>query len=327
MDFQLPLHIPPLKNPLRLGQRILLVGSCFTEHIGDRLQELKYSTLQNPHGILFDPKSVANSLISYVNEREYSLSDVFYMNELWQSWDHHSRFSSTNQNNCLQLINMSQKTAHAFLAKADWLVVTLGSSYSYRLIDNNQPVANCHRAPAQLFQKYLMPSSETFDEMSKALEVVKDFNPNIQVLLTISPVRHIRDGVIANNRSKARLIEAVHQLVEWKEWIHYFPVYELVVDVLRDYRFFDIDMVHPNYAATRFVMERFMDACIDSSEHEILKEIQQLVTARKHKPSHPETEAHRKFMLAQSQKIKSLLQKYPQLDFSEELNYFKEKAD
>jgi hypothetical protein len=115
--------------------------------------------------------------------------------------------------------------------------------------------------------------------------------------------------------------------VEWKEWIHYFPAYEMVVDVLRDYRFFDIDMVHPNYAATRFVMERFMDACIDPSEHDILQEIQQLATARKHKSSHPKTEAHRKFMLAQYHKIKSLLQKYPQLDFTEELNYFNEKAD
>jgi hypothetical protein len=327
MEFQIPLPIPTLQEPICIGQGIFLIGSCFTEHIGDRLKEMKFNIHQNPHGILFDPQSVANSLLAYVNQREYGDSDLFFLNEVWQSWDHHSRFSSTEKNTCLNCINDAQKAAHGFLQKADWLVITLGSSYSYKLTENGRPVANCHRAPAQFFQKHLMGIEETFHAIRNALEAVKAFNPSIKVILTISPVRHIRDGAIANNRSKARLIEAVHQLVEGGEWIHYFPAYELVMDVLRDYRFFDIDMVHPNYAATRYVMERFVEACMNPLEKEALAEIQQLVIARKHRPSHPETNAHRKFMQAQVEKMRAVLMKYPGLDFSEEWNYFNVKAD
>ena len=327
MEFQIPLSIPPLPNPIRIGDKIFLIGSCFTEHIGDRLSELKFPCIQNPHGILFDSQSVAASLSSYVDGREYLESDLFYMNEVWQSWAHHSRYSHTNQNKCLELINDSQKRANAFLADSSWLIITLGSSYSYRLIDSDLPVANCHRAPAQSFRKHLMSTAETFELLANSLEKIRQFNPKIKVLLTISPVRHIRDGVVANNRSKARLIEAVHQLVEWKDWIYYFPAYDLLIDVLRDYRFYDLDMVHPNYQATRYVMERFMESCLDTREKNVLEEIQQLVMARKHRPTHPQTQAHVKFLHSQEIKLLKLLEQYPDLDFREELAYFRSEND
>ncbi|MBC7849418.1 MAG: GSCFA domain-containing protein [Chitinophagaceae bacterium] len=322
MEFQLPININPLPGGIKYQDRILLTGSCFTEHIGDRLHELKFKTLQNPNGILFDPASVASSLISYIQNKKYSQGDLSPFNELWQSWQHHSRFSAMNADECLSLINQSQQRAHEFLKDADWLLITLGSSFSYRLTEHNQPVANCHRAPAQWFRKHLMTIEEINSTLDNCIHQLFRFNPKLQIIFTISPVRHIRDGVIENNRSKARLVEVVHHLVNKFDKLHYFPAYELVVDVLRDYRFYDIDMVHPNYAATKFVMEHFMRSCITAEARELSELIEQVVRARRHKPFQPATEAHKKFLLQNLQQARMLEEKYPFLDLSEERAFF-----
>jgi hypothetical protein len=325
MDFQVPIQIESLEKGISYQDKILLTGSCFTEHIGDRLSELKFTTLQNPNGILFDPHSVASSIVSYVRNQSYEKSELIYLNELWQSWQHHSRFSNTDLDECLSVINQSQANAHQFLKSANWLIITLGSAFSYRLIEGNIPVANCHRAPAQYFDKHLMTIEEINTVLDNCLHQLFQFNPQLRVLFTISPVRHIRDGVIENNRSKARLIEAVHHLVKKFEKLYYFPAYELVIDVLRDYRFYDIDMVHPNYAGTRFVMEHFMNHCVDEKSKLVAEQVQQVVTARKHKAFHPNTVAHQKFMSSQFERTKQLLELYPFLALQDELNYFANK--
>lgn len=332
MDFQIPIQIPVLPKGITYTDKILLTGSCFTEHIGDKLSELKFTVLQNPHGILFDPHSVASSLVSYIHHKHYNKSDLVFLNELWQSWQHHSRFSNTDLDECLRIINESQTCAHEFLKQADWLIITLGSSFSYRLTDQaiqsnshtgeGTAVANCHRAPAQWFRKHMMTIEEINASLDNCLHQLFQFNPELKIIFTISPVRHIRDGVIENNRSKARLIEVVHHLVSKFEKLFYFPAYELVIDVLRDYRFYDIDLVHPNFAATRYVMEHFMEHCVDEQAQLLAGDIQQLVTARKHKPFQPTTEAHKKFLRAHWEKTTELLGKYPFLPLSEELDYF-----
>ena len=250
MEFQLPINIPSLPEPIRYGDKILLTGSCFTEHIGNNLRDWKFDTFQNPNGILFDPASVAASLVSYIQPRQYVEDDLVFFNELWQSWQHHSQFSHTDKEECLQGINNSQTRAHAFLKETKWLIITLGSSFSYRLSGTAQPVANCHRAPAKTFDKHLMTIEEINTALDNCLYQLFHFNPGLNILFTISPVRHARDGVVENNRSKARLIESVHHLVNKFDRLWYFPAYELVIDVLRDYRFYDVDMVHPNYPAT-----------------------------------------------------------------------------
>lgn len=326
MDFQIPIQINKLPQGINYQDKILLTGSCFTEHIGDRLAELKFQTLQNPNGILFDPHSVANSLVSYIQNKQYSHSDLTHFNELWQSWQHHSRFSGMDADECLAVINQSQASAHHFLRHANWLIITLGSSFSYRLVESGMPVANCHRAPAQWFRKHLMTIEEINTVLDNCLHQLFQFNPQLQILFTISPVRHIRDGVMENNRSKARLIEVVHHLVNKFDRLNYFPAYELVIDVLRDYRFYDIDLVHPNYAATKFVMEKFMDSCVDPESALLTAEIQQIVTARRHKPFQPNTAAHKKFLQTHWQKAESLQKKYPFISFEEELNYFSDSA-
>jgi hypothetical protein len=284
----------------------MLVGSCFTEHIGNALADLKFSVLQNPNGILFGPDAVCDSLLSYAEEKKYNLNDMFRLNEVWNSWNHH------------------------FLKQADWLIITLGSSFTYRLtqiadtasLKTGDTVANCHRAPANWFTKEMLNTEDIESMLEDCLKRLKNFNPKLKFIFTVSPVRHIRDGVVENNRSKARLIEAVHYIDAKFESAYYFPAYELVIDVLRDYRFYDIDLVHPNYPATEFVLERFAETCIDEEAQQLMQEIKKIVIARRHKAFQPETKAHQQFLAAHFEKVRSLQQKYPFLDFKEDLVYF-----
>lgn len=314
-----------IKSPekrISYPDKIFLSGSCFTEHMGRRLEELKFPVIQNPNGILFDPLSVCKSIVSYIQNKQYQPEDLFYMNELWQSWQHHSQFSGMDKEIVLKNINRSQQKAHNFLKEADWLIITLGSSFSYQLIESGEAVANCHRAPAQTFRKHLLGIDETITALDTCLHQLFHFNKKINILFTISPVRHLRDGVIENNRSKSRLIEAVHHLVNKFSRLYYFPAYELVIDVLRDYRFYDIDLAHPNYSATEFVFEKFVQYFINEDSQALIEEIKRIVIARKHKAFQPETNAHKEFLRVQLEKINLLQSRCPDLDFKEEINYF-----
>jgi hypothetical protein len=286
--------------------------------------------LQNPNGILFDPASVCKSLQSYIRNHKYNEADLFQLNEVWNSWNHHSRFSHITKEECLKRINESQQSAHEFLKQADWLIITLGSSFSYRLTEAtersnlqiNTGVANCHRAPAQWFKKHLLNIDETISMLDVTYHQLKQFNPELKIIFTISPVRHIRDGLVENNRSKARLIEAVHHMVGKFDGLYYFPAYELVIDVLRDYRFYDIDMVHPNYPATEFVMEKFRENFIDDESQQLMEEVRKIVIARKHKAFQPETNAHKIFLKTHLQIARELQQKNSFLNLAEEISYF-----
>lgn len=333
MEFQLPITFASLPQPIRYGQKVLLTGSCFTEHIGDALSDWKFDTLLNPNGILFDAASVASSLISYIWPKRYRAEDLVFSNELWQSWQHHSFFSGTDKEQVLAGINASQERAHGFLKEADWLIITLGSSFSYRLVPDVPAglsagaealgaVANCHRAPGRHFDKHLLTIEEIVTALDNCLHQLFYFNRGLKVIFTVSPVRHIRDGVIENNRSKARLLESVHHLVNKFDRLFYFPAYELVIDVLRDYRFYDIDMVHPNYAATQFVLEKFVDYGIDAGSRQVLEEVKKLVVSRRHRPMHPNTEAHARFRREQYERAADLSRRYPVLDLTEELRFF-----
>lgn len=330
MELLLNIDLKKLPEPVTYRDKLFLTGSCFTEHIGNALTKFKFRVLQNPNGILFGPDSVCKSLISYIDNKRYTGADLFRLNEVWNSWQHHSRFSNIDQSEAVKTINESQKAAHDFLKQTDWLIITLGSSYSYRLSQEadlatesiSNGVANCHRAPASWFTKDMLEIDEIKDMLEDCLKRLKAFNPKLKFIFTISPVRHIRDGVVENNRSKARLIEAVHYLDTKFESAFYFPAYELVIDVLRDYRFYDIDLVHPNYPATEFVLEKFAEACIDEGSGQLMQEVKQIVIARKHRAFQPGTKAHQRFLVAHFEKAKALQEKYPFLDLKEELVYF-----
>jgi GSCFA family len=344
MQFQISIQIKSPERRIDYRDKILLIGSCFTEHIGNSLADSKFSVLQNPNGILFDPVSVCKNLLSYIENKQYNEADMFQLNEVWHSWQHHSRFSNINLKETVENINTSQQNAHKFLKEANWIIITLGSSFSYRLVKQSESsealpslrtkrskevfgeigsgVANCHRAPSQWFNKHLLKIEETISMLDNCYGQLMQFNPGLNIILTVSPVRHVRDGVIENNRSKARLIESVHYMTDKYKNVYYFPAYELVIDVLRDYRFYDIDLAHPTYMATEFVLEKFSESFIDGTSQELMQEMKKIAIARKHKAFQSETKAHQQFLINYFEKVKTLKEKYPFLNLEEELIYF-----
>lgn len=322
MELTLKPNIPKLQTPVRYTDKIMLLGSCFTEHMSGRLADHKFRTMQNPHGILFNPASVARSIHDYLAPADYPEDALFYLNETWNSWDHHSFFSGMEKGEVLKRINTSNREAHHFLQEANWLIVTLGSAYQYFLKEDGRAVANNHRAPAQWFERRLLSIESIIDSLDSSLSAAFKLRPDLRVLFTISPVRHIRDGVVENNRSKARLVEAVHSLCERFEQVHYFPAYELVIDILRDYRFYDIDFVHPNYLATEFVWEQFVKACIDPKAVPVMEQVKDIRTAKNHRPRFPGTAEHQQFLARYKEKTEGLIKAHPYLDLQEELAYF-----
>ena len=321
MDFHLEFSPQVFNTRINHQQKLLLIGSCFTEQIGGKLALHKFSVLDNPNGILFNPISIAKTINSYIANKQYGEADLFYQNECWNSWEHHSRFSHPDINECLRLINGSQSKAHHFLKNADWLLITLGSAFVYEL-DNDQVVANCHKVPTDKFNKSLLSVEEVTVKLQNMMQQLLIFNPGIKIIFTVSPVRHLREGFVENNRSKAILIQAVHQLREKNGNTFYFPAYELVIDDLRDYRFYAEDMVHPNYAATNYVWEKFITTCIDEPAQQLMRVINEINAAKNHKPFNPPSDAHKKFLKINLEKVKKLEQQYPYINFEEEQKYF-----
>lgn len=328
MKFHYEFDIKKLPCPVNHRHRLLLIGSCFTENIGEKLKNYKFTIQENPHGILFNPVSVAEAITDYITNHHYTQEDLFCYNETWHSWKHHSRFSGITAEDSLQKINNAIQFTHLYLKVADYVLITLGSSWIYTLTDKalnaaiGAVAANNHKAPADWFKKRLMRPEEVVDLLNDTLQQLFLFNPKLKVIFTISPVRHLREGVIENNRSKAVLIQAVHQLTEQFQQLYYFPAYELVIDDLRDYRFYAEDLVHPNYHATQYVWEKFADACMNEETRDLMKQIGEISLAFRHRPFNPETLQHKKFLHSYLEKTRLLQQSFSYLDFTEEITYF-----
>lgn len=321
MDFRLELDIKKSAALISYKDKILLCGSCFTENIGQKLDYHKFKTLQNPNGILFNPVSITKSVTSYIDNKQYTADELFYFNDIWQSWEHHSRFSNVDKADSLKMINDSQSTAHEFLKEADWIMLTLGSAFVYEL-ENKNVVANCHKIPTDKFSKRLLSVEEVLSTLDNLMHRLFLFNPKLKIIFTVSPVRHLRDGFVENNRSKSILIQAVHQLIEKFDKLFYFPAYELVIDDLRDYRFYADDMVHPNYAATNYVWDKFVNAFVDEQTIELMEKVNEIQRAKNHKAFNPSSEQHKKFLKSYQQKTEQLQKQYPDLDFAEEIRFF-----
>ena len=318
MNFLLQIEIPKLNPPLLHHHKILLIGSCFTEHMTRFLTQAKFTCVQNSHGIVFNPISVCKALNDLIEGREYTPDDLFLLDEYWHSWFHHSDFSSLDAQKSLQRIQSEIASQRQFLQEADYVFITLGSAFAYWHLEKQIYVSNNHRAPANWFRKDLLTIETIHKTLEETLRNLTQFNPKVKIVFTISPVRHARDGVIENNRSKARLLEAVHSLEE----AYYFPAYELVIDVLRDYRFYDLDMVHPNYQATRYVWEQFVLHCIDPSGYPVMKKLEQLHKARHHRPKDENSQAHKRFLAEHYQLCLTLLSEHSYLNLNDELEYF-----
>lgn len=329
MKFHFEFDIKKLAEPIGHGHSLMLAGSCFTENMGEKLQNYKFNVLQNPNGILFNPVSVAETITACIENRLYTESGLFHYNEGWHSWQHHSRFSGLTADEALEKINTSTAQAHNYLKDADYLMLTLGSAWIYTLTEKapnakkGAVAANNHKAPADWFYRRLMMPEEVLHALDNMIHRLFRFNPKLKIIFTISPVRHLREGVIENNRSKAVLIQCVHHLVDKFNKLYYFPAYELVIDDLRDYRFYAEDLVHPNYHATQYVWEKFTGACISEESRLLIRELHSVNLAFHHKPFNPSSGQHKKFLQTFYEKTMALHQQHPYLDLQKELAYFK----
>ncbi len=322
MELILPFKVTFFPKKISYTDKILFIGSCFSEEIGARMSNLKFDVLQNPNGILYDPISISAALNSYIINEPYEIKDLFFQNDLWHSWHHHSIFSGLDKAEVLRKIGNARQEAHQFLKNTSWVIISLGTSFNYSLKQEGIQVANCHKAPAGYFKKKLITIEETIADLSTTINNIREFNADLKIIFTVSPVRHVKDGVVENNRSKARLLEAVHSISEKFQHIFYFPAYELIIDVLRDYRFYKTDLVHPTDAAIDFVFESFCNSLLDEPGKKLLEKIKQVVAAGNHKPFQKESAAHKNFMKTQLEKINRISEKFPGIDFTKEKRYF-----
>lgn len=310
----------PSKIQVSHNEQLILIGSCFSEHIADRLTANKFQVNKNPFGILYHPLAIANSLKEIIANKNYTEQDLVPRNELWQSWNHHSSYSGLDKKKVLLSINSQIEAANLHLKKAKHLIITFGSAWGYRLKSDNRLVANCHKFPNSQFNKSLISVDEIVSHWSSLLKDLKQFNPNIHCIFTISPVRHLRDGFRENQWSKSVLQIALQQLQKLDSSLNYFPAYELVMDDLRDYRFFTEDMVHPNSIAIDYVWERFGNVFFDQPTKDLIKQINQLSSASLHRPFQPKSEAHQKFVKKHIELIQQLISAKNFLDFKVELD-------
>jgi hypothetical protein len=322
MNWMLAFEPVPAARQVEYAHRLLLTGSCFSTNIGTLLTRGKFQAVYNPTGIVFDPLSICRHLEDYVSGRTYVPEDLVLQRELWHSWQHHSDFSGTRLEEMLEGLNGAVQQGYEWIRSCDWLFITMGTAYSYGLLPGEEPVANCHKAPRDRFVKKLLDIETITGRMSATLAKVREVNPKVKIVLTVSPVKHIRDGIVENTRSKSRLIEAMHRLTEVMDECMYFPAYELVTDVLRDYRFYAPDMAHPNEQAVGVVFDHFCKTFLSPRTQQLLGEVNQVVSAKNHRPLHEDTAAHRQFLDTFRVKTEQLQQKLPMLSWVDELQYF-----
>lgn len=316
---------PDADLQLTYEHRLLLIGSCFAENIGQRLEARKWQVKLNPFGIVYNPISIAESLQRLANPLPYTAADLFWHDHLWHSFDHHSRFAHADPQHCLQLIHSELTQAANHLAKAQMLVLTYGTAYVYTYKPTQKVVANCHKMPASVFEKRLCSVSEIVAATLPALQYLQQQYPQLHIVFTISPVRHWRDGAVENQLSKAHLCLALHELCAQLPQTHYFPAYELMMDDLRDYRFYAADMLHPNETAIEYIWQHFVQTYCAPEAKKLMGDIETLLSAAQHRPRQPDSPAHAQFLQTYFQLATQLQHQYTYLDFAPEIAYFGSK--
>ncbi|NUM32436.1 MAG: GSCFA domain-containing protein [Bacteroidetes bacterium] len=266
LSFSLKFNIKPFKI-IEAQNSILLTGSCFTEKIGEYLKKSGFNTFINPFGIIYNPISISNSINSVIENRIYNQNDLFLTHEKrYVSFEHHGKFSGNEISKVLKNINGNIQNAHFFLKNASCIVITLGTAWAYRLKNNNKIVANCHKVPNNQFAKELLSIDTICQNLVLTIENLRNFNKNIKIIFTVSPVKHLADGIVENLQSKSVLLLSIKEILdELPENNYYFPSYEIVTDELRDYRFYENDHAHPTLQATEYVWQRFVNTCFTES--------------------------------------------------------------
>lgn len=311
---QIPLHAQQF-NQIDYSAKIMLLGSCFSENIATKLSYFKFQNSVNPFGILFHPRAIETFITHVINEKEYSENDIFSHNELWQSFDAHSRLSHQSKSQLLEDLNSAIRLSHQQLQNATHIILTFGTSWIYRYIETDVYVANCHKIPQKKFLKELFSVSQITESLEAINALIQSVNPTATIINTVSPVRHLKDGFVENTISKSHLISAIHKLVKSKDHQFYFPSYELMMDELRDYRFYNADMVHPNEIAILHIWERFKTVWVAEEVHELIKEIDTIQKGLAHKPFHPNSDAHRAFLQQLELKQSQITSRFPHINF------------
>ena len=312
---QIPLEKQP-KHLIDYNSKLLLLGSCFSENIGNKLQYYKFQTTQNPFGILFHSKAIESFISNVINEKVYTEKDIFFHNERWHCFEAHSSLSALTKEELIEKLNNSIHTTKSNLKEVSHVVITLGTAWVYREIASDTLVANCHKVPQKKFLKELLSITEIAESLAAIKVLLKSINPKLTIIFTVSPVRHIKDGFVENMRSKAHLLSAIHQVVEKREQTFYFPSYELMMDELRDYRFYAEDMIHPNQTAINFIWEKFKQVWLHESTETVLKQVVTIQKGLAHRSFNPNSEAHQQFLANLELKRKSLEQEYPFIKFN-----------
>ncbi|MDA9092852.1 GSCFA domain-containing protein [Polaribacter sp.] len=304
------------KNPISYASKIVLLGSCFSENIGDQLNYFKFQTVQNPFGILFHPKAIKELVANAIHEKTYTETDLVFQNERWHCFDAHSKLSAPEKKDVLSQLNKAIASTNTALKEATHLVITLGTSWVYRDTATHKIVANCHKIPQKEFSKELLSVQEVTETLSEIITLIQSVNASINIIFTVSPVRHLKDGFVENTQSKSHLIAGIQMLFSnSKSNLHYFPSYEIMMDELRDYRFYSEDLIHPTTTAIQYIWERFTTTWIDEKAAEIMQEINTIQKGLLHRPFDVNSVQHQKFLTNLSSKIAKIATEFPLIKF------------
>lgn len=319
MEFRTKVDIPKNVPGISHSDDILLIGSCFSEHIGGRLTDAKFRCDVNPFGILYNPCSISMALRQIINKKQYTEADLFFFNERYRSYMHHGSFAADSPAETLDTINKRIEKAYDSLPHTNYLLLTFGTSRVFTLKETGQVVSNCHKMPANIFDRTCLTVNRIVEDYAELIQDIQRINPRCKILFTVSPVRHAKDGAHGNQLSKAILLLAIERLQElFPGHTAYFPSYEIVLDELRDYRFYDDDMNHPSTVAVDYVWERFSESFFLPETQTIVNECQKIKKDLLHKPFNKGSEGHRAFLKQIVLKINEVEKKCPNLDFEKE---------
>lgn len=303
MRFRTEVNIKPSKEKIGIEDCIFTLGSCFSDEMALKLKTGQIQVFENPFGTLFHPVAIKNALQRIVNQKLYVQSDLAQNGEIYFSWDHYTGFDSENPEKTLSGINNQILQAHAFLKKASWVFITYGTSWVYELLAGNRIVANCHKIPQQQFRKRILTLKEIEEAITETIKTLKEISPKIRILISLSPVRHSKDGMTENQRSKALLLTALYNVVSRCEDCVYLPIYEIMMDDLRDYRFYKEDLIHPNEPAIEYIWEKFSEAYLDDSTRVFISENQKISRALGHHVKDKNSNAYKIFRKNLQEKI------------------------
>ena len=306
MKFRTEVQIPVSETALEIDDRVFSIGSCFSSEMSDLLKTGQIQTLNNPFGTIFNPYSINQAVKKLHDSQFYTEDDLIKFGEEVISLDHHSKFNSRFVHQTLDKINAEIEVGNRFLQDANWVMITYGTSFIYEFLPKKKLVANCHKIPGKYFEKRLLTHLEITDSIYETVTVLKDIcKENVQVLFTVSPVRHTKDGMVENNLSKAKLIAAIHEILPQYENCHYLPVYEILMDDLRDYRFYKEDLIHPSRQAVQYIWEKFGSAYFSDETVDFVEENFKIAKALEHKSADEKSPKHKEFLSTIEKRIEA----------------------